>query len=297
MPQLPPFAGMLPTGEARLPRGFSPDASSPSGGEDSDGCADGQRMAAEEEWSDIGKAFALFKEQLGPDFQELPAEYNAHIDTPFGPAIQYRGYNISVIWLMYYMGLVVWHRAHPSQLPSAMVAAAMTAHQTNKYANIIGRIAAGMAPDARTTTTVAISTGSGLNDSVFSLFVAGVQYQDPAQRQWVIQRMLDTERLTGWETATQVAKGLETSWSTAAKMGRGPPYERYVEPAPVNMIWNRAAQRMDRMLESAGDQTHVKAHNEAISSRAAWATGILGIENKLSKINISSDEEETEWEK
>ena len=49
LPQLPPFAGMLPTGERHLPRGFSPDTSSPSASDDSDGCPDGQRIAAEEE--------------------------------------------------------------------------------------------------------------------------------------------------------------------------------------------------------------------------------------------------------
>lgn len=296
MPKLPPFAGMLPTGERHWPRGFSPEASSPSAGEDSEGCPDGQRIAAEEEWSEIGRAFTFFRRQLGADFQELGAEYNTPINSPFGPAIQYRGYNIGVIWLMYYMGLIVWHRAHPSQLPSAMVAAGMTAHETGKYANIIGRIAAGIGPDANTANTVAIATGSGLNDAVFSLFVAGVQYQDSAQRQWVIQRMLDTERLTGWETATQVAKGLETAWTKAAEMGRGPPYERYVEPVPVNTIWNRATQRMDRMFESAGDEMHVTSYNTTVSGRAQWAAGIIGIEVGLTRVSINNDENEEEEE-
>lgn len=59
-----------------------------------------------------------------------------------------------------------------------------------------------------------------------SLFFAGVQYQDAAQREWTITRLLEIDRRTGWASAGIIARGVETSWERAAQMGRGPPYKR-----------------------------------------------------------------------
>lgn len=295
MPQLPSFAGMLPVGEkAKLPRGFSPsadDSPSPSSEED-DGQLDEETQRAEEEWLAIRKAFSILEEHFGPDFQPLGSEYVQAIECPFGTAIQYRTYSIAVIWLMYYMGLIICHRAHPSMPPAAMVAAGFAAQNTAFFANEIGRIAAGMAPDARTATSVNISTGSGLTDSAFALFVAGVQLQDGAQRKWLIQRMLDIERLTGWESASQVAKGCETSWRRTADMGRGPPYTRYVEPMPVNRIWNRAGERIERMWTTVGEPTHANPHSTAVSGRVQWALGLIGIEEAVADLKLQSNDDE-----
>jgi hypothetical protein len=53
-----------------------------------------------------------------------------------------------------------------------------------------------------------------------------VQYQDPKQREWLITRLVDIDRRTGWASAGTIAKGCETAWEKAAAMGRGPPYKR-----------------------------------------------------------------------
>lgn len=295
-PQLPPFAGLLPTGESALPRGFSPEASSPaSGEEENDTELDELTRKAEVEWQEIKEAFEKFRTRLGADFQPLDEDSGLqHIDSPFGPAIQYRTYTIANIWLMYQVGLIILQRSRPPMPPSAMVAAGFAAHLTAINAITIGRIAAGIAPDARTATQVSITAGSGLNDSAFPIFVAAVQIQDAAQRQWIIQRMLDIERLTGWETASQVAKGCETSWMRAAEVGRGPPYERYVEPMPVNKIWDRAGQRMERIFASAGDTTHVSSRDTVVTGRVQFAAGVIGIEIGLERIALESDDEEDE---
>lgn len=181
IPMVPPgplFAGMLPnTNKASLPRGFSPasDDSPPPNSEDDDTRLDDQTAEAMEEWDDILNAFRILGERLGPDFAPLGPEYVQEINSPFGPAIQYRTYSIAVIWLLYYMGLIVCHRAHPSMPPTAMVAAGFAARETAMFANKIGRISAGVAPDASTATHVNIGTGTGLTESAFALFVAGVQ--------------------------------------------------------------------------------------------------------------------------
>jgi hypothetical protein len=180
IPTMPSFAGMLPTtGKATLPRGFSPtdkDSPTPSSeDDDSDGRLDDQTAKAEEEWLEIRSAFTMLAERFGPDFEPLGPEYVQAIQSPFGPAVQYRTYSIAVIWLMHYMGIIICHRAHPSMPPAAMVAAGIAARQTAFFANEIGRISAGVTPDATTATSVNIGTGAGLTDSAFALFVAGVQ--------------------------------------------------------------------------------------------------------------------------
>lgn len=180
IPSMPPFAGMLPTTrKAILPRGFSPtDKGSPtpsSEDDDSNSRLDDQTAKAEEEWLEIRSAFTMLAERFGPDFEPLGPEYVQAIQSPFGPAIQYRTYSIAVIWVMYYMGIIICHRAHPSMPPAAMVAAGIAARQTAFFANEIGRISAGVGPDAATATSVNLGTGAGLTDSSFALFVAGVQ--------------------------------------------------------------------------------------------------------------------------
>lgn len=104
--------------------------------------------------------------------------------------------------------------------------------------------------------------------------------------------MLDIERLTGWETASQVAKGCETSWVRAAELGKGPPYTRYQEPIPVDRIWNRAGQRMNRMWISVGEETHINRQGTALTGRVQWAIGLIGIEGNLARLNLESDDED-----
>lgn len=178
MPPMPSFAGMLPDiRKASLPRGFSPTSedSPPPNSDDGDELLSEQTAKAEEEWKGIRSVFGMFEQHLGPDFAPLGPEYAQEILSPFGPAIQYRTYGIALMWLTYYMGLIVCYRSHPSMPPSAMMAAGLAARETGLFANMIGRISAGVTADTSTATRVNIGTGAALNDSSFALFVAGVQ--------------------------------------------------------------------------------------------------------------------------
>lgn len=178
MPAMPSFDGMLPgIRKAALPRGFSPTSedSPPPNSDDGDERLIELTAKAEEEWHGILSVFGMFKEHLGPDFAPLGPEYAQEIPSPFGPAIQYRTYGIALMWLSYYMGLIICHRSHPSMPPSAMMAAGIAAQQTGLFANMIGRISAGIVADTSSATQINIGTGAALNDSCFALFVAGVQ--------------------------------------------------------------------------------------------------------------------------
>jgi hypothetical protein len=118
-----------------------------------------------------------------------------------------------------------------------MVAAGVCAPATQPYAILIGRIVAGMQIPS---TSLTPSLGAALNESTLSLFFAGIQYRDSAQRDWLITRLLEINRRTGWASAGSIARSCETTWERAADAGRGPPYDRrrtrrFGEEGPVDL--------------------------------------------------------------
>lgn len=132
-------------------------------------------VRAMDEWENILQAFELFKHSLGPDFHPMGADLHPPQDSPFGPALTYRTYSIAGIWMNFYMGLVILHRAHPTMPPFAMVAAHKVALQTEPYANEIGKIVAGMAEDMTAETTISTMVGAAYIECCFPLFVGAVQ--------------------------------------------------------------------------------------------------------------------------
>lgn len=179
-PQMPSFTGMVPgIGEAKLPMGFetsqdeSPQGTQSTQSEDVD--LDILRVEAEEEWQEIRNAFSVLEDHFGDDFQALEPEFSAPIQTPFGPALQYRTYGIAGIWLNLYMALITCHRVHPSMPPAAMMASGIAARNTESFANAIGRVAAGIAPECQTAAEVSPGVGAALIESSTALFIAGVQ--------------------------------------------------------------------------------------------------------------------------
>ena len=179
-PQMPQFTGMVPGfGEAKLPMGFesclgqSPQSFQSIQSEEAD--LDILRVEAEEEWQEIHNAFSVLEDHFGSDFQALGPEYSAPIETPFGPALQYRTYGIAGIWLNYYMALITCHRVHPSMPPAAMMAAGIAARNTETFANEVGRISAGILPKVGMSKQVGPGVGAALIESSIALFIAGVQ--------------------------------------------------------------------------------------------------------------------------
>lgn len=172
------FAGMFPgRGNIRPPRGLSPPR---------DGFADAEKILddmdletsthkALEEWHAIRGAFDLFKRSLGPDFTPLDEDVHPPLDSPFGAAHAYRTHIIAGVWMNFWMGMVILHRAHPSMPPFAMVAAHMCAGQTEPFAKEIGKIVAGIAEDWSGETMVSRMVGAMYIECCFPLFVGAVQ--------------------------------------------------------------------------------------------------------------------------
>lgn len=175
------FAGMFPgRGSIQHPRGLSPQREADSFSataeqflEDADLETSTQR--AMEEWTSILAAFNIFKNSLGADFEPLGADVHPQRDSPFGPAWTYQNLPIAGIWMNFYMGLVILHRAHPSMPPFAMVAAHMCARETQPYANEIGKIVAGVSDEWGAETMVSTSAGAAYIECCVPLFVGAVQ--------------------------------------------------------------------------------------------------------------------------
>ncbi|CAK7209878.1 hypothetical protein SCUCBS95973_000590 [Sporothrix curviconia] len=287
--QSPPgFVGMMPsTGHITIPKGFSPPREvSPQSENHDDVDLEASTAAAIREWESIRQTFDVFRSQLGPDFEPLGPEFDIPVSSPFGPALKYRTYSIAGVWMNYYMGLIVLHRCHPSMPPIAMAAAGMAARQTAPFAIQTGRIVAGIGgEDMSTMSSVSTLLGCVSIESSFPLFVAAVQYQDTAQRHWTVKRMHNVARLTGWQSARQIANGCEAGWVKAANMGRGPPYESPPDlDEPPSSIWNRPRRIIDRVRELEEVEERLVLSS---SERPHYAVGLLSVEADLERLELS----------
>lgn len=283
------FPGLMPTtGRFTLPRGFSPPPrdNTPSG-EAEDVDLETSTAAAIREWEEIRQAFEVFRNRLGPDFAPLGPEHATTPEmTPFGPALMYRTYSIAGIWMNFYMGLIVLYRALPSMPPFAMAAAGIAAPQTAPWATEIARIAAGICEDLNGQKSVSMLIGAACIESGFCLFVAGVQYRSLPQRHWLIRRLQNIARLTGWQSARQIADGCESAWIKAALLGRGPPYESPADLGPLypDNVW-LLPRRIDRIIQDRGDGENNKLVL-ARTEQAHYALGLLSVEQDLDKLDL-----------
>ncbi|KAM0249385.1 hypothetical protein ACHAQJ_009060 [Trichoderma viride] len=287
----PMFPGMFPTfGKVQAPMGFSPPRdSTPQSDAQDDIDPEASYEAAMQEWNNIYRSFEIFKSHLGPEFQPISDGLGGQRGTklPFGDAIYFRTYSIAGIWMNYYMGFIHLYRSHPSMPPVAMRAAGLMAKKTAVFALKIGQIAFGLAADCSEYGEINTYLGAALIESSFCVFVAGIQYNDTAQREWVIQRMHDIARLTGWQSAMQIACGCESAWMKSSTMG-GPAYTR---PTIINdipsSIWKNP-RRIDKKIDEldSGDERRLVL---AKAERTHYAIGILAIETELARLELRDD--------
>ncbi|KAI1639879.1 hypothetical protein F4809DRAFT_49498 [Biscogniauxia mediterranea] len=311
------FAGMMPASEkVTMPMGFSPPReTTPPSDASQDMDLDTRTAEAYREWDEIRQAFEELKNHFGPDFEPLGTDIYPAADTPFGIAAHYRTYSVAGVWMNYYMGLIVLHRAHPMMPPVAMMAAGLSARTTAHYAMELGRIAAGMEENISQLAAVSTLMGAALIECAFPLFVAGIQYQEDSQRHWLIQRLYDIARLTGWQSARQIAEGCESAWCKTAQMGRGPPYQRSSNLdrnfGPDHAIWGNP-RRIDRRIREVynGDDSrdwdnnkdhqsdsnnHTSSHPSrkivlAKGEKAFYAMGLLAVEQDLERLDLDEGE-------
>lgn len=179
---------------------------------------------AEAEWHEIAKAFQVLQDNLGPEYQPLGIDYTMQgSSTPFGPAIYYRTYSIATLQMLYNMAMLVLHRCHPSMPHIALMATGVQARRTHQYAVDIVRIVAALVP-TDSTTQINPALGASLIESTMPMFFAAVQFETQDQRDWVVKKLREISRLTGWSTAARIMLGCQRAWEKAAEMGLGPEY-------------------------------------------------------------------------
>lgn len=114
------------------------------------------------------------------------------------------------------------------------------------------------------------------------------QLQDNNQRCWVIQRVFDIARLTGWQTARKIAIGCESAWIKVAQLGHGPQYRRpqHLDDVPVSVWMNpRKLDQRLRELEKTEDTRLVLRQSEQTN----FALGLLGVETDLEVLDLEED--------
>ncbi|EFY93488.1 C6 finger domain protein, putative [Metarhizium acridum CQMa 102] len=284
------FPGIVPTlGKFHAPIGFSAQSSySDESDSPGDTATPESNELAEQEWESIRQAFETFENRLDARFKPLNSEYADHKDTPFGTALQYRTYSVAGIWMNYYMGLIHLYRSRPNMPPAAMQAAGMAAPSTAGYAIQIGRIAAGLTDNCSTKKDISTTLAAALIESSFCLFVAAVQLQDNNQRCWVIQRVFDITRLTGWQTARKIAIGCESAWIKVAQLGHGPEYKRpqHLEEVPTSVWMN--PRKLDQRIQDLQNTTETRLVLHR-SEQTNLALGLLGVETDLEVLDLRED--------
>lgn len=252
--------------------------------------------AAEQEWEEISRAHATIasiladNEYFAPLTEDLYPVAPGGNMTPFGPALVHRSYDISALWTMLHLSKILLMRSHPTMPPAATVAAGVAAATTTPYAMLIGRIAASMQVPASDDIPLSPFLGAALIEVTMALFFAGVQYQDPKQRAWLIQRLLAIDRRTGWASAAVIARACETSWERAAELGRGPQYkERKTRPhgedGPIVLDgdggeggWGGGGVVRGSGMSVLGDDTRFVVVGKV---RVPWAKNLLASEEEL----------------
>lgn len=279
------FYGMAPTSTSRnIPESFNKHRkASPDSGLSEDPIdLEAATAAALEEWSQINAAIHVFGSNLGPHFQPLSEEYHQPLATPFGNALQYRSYDIGVIWALYNMAKIIIIRSHPAMPPASIMAAGVAASQTAQFANEIGRIVAGVVPPP-SSEPISPPMAAALIACCMPMFFAGIQYTDAAQRAWLIPRILDIEHRTGFASAGLIAYGCETAWEKMGAAGRGPPYTPLRKKDHED---DRIAGRVININDSTqplrkGDFSDRRYIFQNAGTRVHWALGLLGAEKDL----------------
>ena len=96
-------------------------------------------------------------------------------------------------------------------------------------------------------------------------------------------------RLTGWQSARQIADGCEAAWTKAAQFNRGPPYQRAAElelSVPPS-VWT-SPRRIDRRISEL-DKNEGRYVLLSKSERAHYALGLLSVEQDFERLELQED--------
>lgn len=285
-PVMPNFYGMAPMPtKIAIPVSYFTNATTPPHesptSEKMEHDLESETQAALAEWSQMYAALLELETRFGPALRPLDRQLYPSM-SPFGPPIMYASFSVSVIWALYYAAHIIALRGHPHMPPFAHVAAGVAEAKTAEYANLIGRIAAGMMTEP-IRHSLNPQVGATYCEVAIPLFVAGIQYKEPGQRAWLVDRTREVEALTGWASIGMIGQGCETAWSKAAAAGMGPPY--VPRESRVHLLDNSTT-RVPRVginrATAEGHWVDAEEGEDIKGRRAHLAMGLLSNEKDLS---------------
>jgi len=102
--------------------------------------------------------------------------------------------------------------------------------------------------------------------------------------------MHDIGRLTGFQSARQIAGGCQAAWNKAASMGHGMPYQ---PPTEVHLqvpesVWTRPRRIDERIKELDEDDSGKVVLSTA--ERPKYALGLLSMEEDFKKLDLREDD-------
>ena len=103
--------------------------------------------------------------------------------------------------------------------------------------------------------------------------------------------MLDTTRLTGWQSALQIADGCESCWVRLQALRGGPPYKPWARNnRATDSVWDNA-RRIDRRIHEV-EQAETPEDRQLTLSKpdqAHFALGLLGVEEDLRVLRLKDE--------
>ncbi|GAM88256.1 hypothetical protein ANO11243_062890 [Dothideomycetidae sp. 11243] len=223
-PELPQFYGMAPTGpNSVMPSSYNlsnkePIPDSPDR-QDLDDLAAVTRDAIDE-WTEISHALDKIESQFTGIYQPVVPVHLTD-ESPFGPSLFFATLDIACSWATIHMIRIFVNRVHPHMPAHGMIANRIAARQNKPHADLIGRIVAGVVA-LKNSESLTPEYAAALTDLSIDMFVAGVQFVDQRQRDWLIAVLTDIERSCAFGTAGVIAMGCQASWLRASKAGGGP---------------------------------------------------------------------------
>lgn len=241
--------------------------------------------AALKEHEAIAAALQTWVEALSPDFQSHPPR-SVQLQPLFGTVRRYNDPIIACIWSLYHLGKILLRRYHPFSPPAMMMSASVNQAHTRFDAEAIGSINVGLLEnqaELASAGSINPTLVAALQEVTFPLMFAGVQFQEPAQRSWAIENLLDLAKYSGWRTAFSIANGLESAWHAQGGYERTLPVRSPHDAKKYDP--NLSTGKIGRTSEEEHHSRFVNHDRRLIDRfsdlRAFWAVGLLSSQEDL----------------
>lgn len=244
--------------------------------------------AALKEHDAITAAFGIWINALGPDFAALPPRPNTG-HRLFGAIRHYSDPVLACVWSLYHLGKILLRRYHPYSPPAMMMSASVNRAFTKADAEAIASINMGLLErqaELASAGSINPTLVAALQELSFPVMFAAVQFEQAAQRTWVLDSLLDLAKYSGWRTSFSIASGLEAAWQAQGgyqrTLGSRTPYDTTgPNQKSLSGELNQTPEEEHRSRFVKHDRRLIDRFSDL---RAFWAIGLLSTQEDLEGI-------------